>query len=49
MVEPICELIRFMGREIDRHDPHRWFSQLAIRVRNRLIDAEVYECVEIMP
>jgi uncharacterized protein len=49
VVEPICELIRFMGREIDRHDPHRWFSQLAIPVRNRLIDAEVYEYVEIMP
>jgi hypothetical protein len=49
VVEPICELIRFMGHEIDRHDPHRWFAQLAIPVRNRLIDAEVYEYVEIMP
>ncbi len=49
VVEPICELIRYIGREIDRHDPHRWFAQLALPVRNRLVDAEVYEYVEIMP
>lgn len=49
VVEPICELVRFIGREIDRHDPQRWFSQLSLPVRNRLVDAEVYEYVEIMP
>lgn len=49
VVEPICELIRFMGREIDRHDPHAWFGQLTIPVRKRLVDNEVYEYVEIMP
>jgi len=49
VVEPICELIRFIGRAIDRHDPHGWFSRLTVPVRNRLVDAEVYEYVEIMP
>ncbi len=49
VVEPICELIRFMGREIDRHDPHAWFARLPLPVRRRLVDAEVYEYVEIMP
>jgi radical SAM protein with 4Fe4S-binding SPASM domain len=49
VVEPICDLIRFMGREIDRHEPLRWFSQLSIPVRKRLVDAEVYEYVEVMP
>ncbi len=49
VVEPICELIRFMGREIDRHDPRAWFARLPIPVRRRLTDAEVYEYVEIMP
>jgi uncharacterized protein len=49
VVEPICELIRFIGREIDRRDPHRWFAQLSVPMRNRLVDAEVYEYVEIMP
>jgi radical SAM protein with 4Fe4S-binding SPASM domain len=49
VVEPICELVRFMGREIDRHDPHAWFAQAALPARKQLIDAEVYEYVEIMP
>jgi uncharacterized protein len=49
VVEPICELVRFMGREIDRHDPHAWFARLPVAQRRRLLDAEVYEYVEIMP
>jgi radical SAM protein with 4Fe4S-binding SPASM domain len=49
VVEPICELLRFIGREIDRHDPQDWFARLALPVRQRITDAEVYEYVEIMP
>ena len=49
VVEPICDLLRFMGREIDRHDPHAWFARLSPPLRQRLLDAEVYEYVEIMP
>ncbi|MCC6531662.1 MAG: SPASM domain-containing protein [Burkholderiales bacterium] len=49
VVEPICDLIRFMGRAIDRHDPRRWFAALPLRVRRSLTDCEVYEYVEIMP
>ena len=49
VVEPICELLKFMGREIDRHDPAGWFARLAVPVRRRITDAEVYEYVEIMP
>ncbi|HTZ00661.1 MAG TPA: SPASM domain-containing protein, partial [Rhodocyclaceae bacterium] len=49
VVEPICELLKFMGREIDRRDPHGWFSHLALPARQRLTDAEVYQYVEIMP
>ena len=49
VVEPICELVRFMGREIDKHDPHAWFAEASLPVRKQLIDAEVYEYVEIMP
>jgi radical SAM protein with 4Fe4S-binding SPASM domain len=49
VVEPICELVRFMGREIDKHDPQAWFSAASLPVRKQLIDAEVYEYVEIMP
>jgi radical SAM protein with 4Fe4S-binding SPASM domain len=49
VVEPICDLVKFIGREIDRHDPHAWFARLPLPVRKRLVDAEVYEYVEIMP
>ena len=49
VVEPICELVRFIGREVDRHDPHGWFSRLALPVRKQITDAEIYEYVEIMP
>jgi radical SAM protein with 4Fe4S-binding SPASM domain len=49
VVEPICELLKFIGREIDKHDPHAWFAKLALPVRKRITDAEVYEYVEIMP
>ena len=49
VVEPICELLKFLGREIDKHDPHAWFARLPLPLRKRLLDAEVYEYVEIMP
>ncbi|MCX8087189.1 MAG: radical SAM protein [Rhodocyclaceae bacterium] len=49
VVEPICELVKFIGREIDKHDPHAWFAHLSVPVRKRLVDNEVYEYVEIMP
>ena len=49
VVEPICELLRFMGREIDRHAPQQWFSQLPVPVRQQLVGAEIYDYLEIMP
>ena len=49
VVEPICELIRFMGREIDKRDPRAWFHQATIKVREQMMDCEVYEYVEVMP
>ena len=42
-------LLRFMGREIDRHDPQAWFSKLSLPVRRQITDCEVYEYVEVMP
>jgi radical SAM protein with 4Fe4S-binding SPASM domain len=49
VVEPICELLRFIGREVDRHDPQTWFAQLGLPLRRQITDCEVYEYVEIMP
>jgi len=49
VVEPICELVRFMGKEIDRHHPQQWFAAASLPVRKQITDCEVYEYVEIMP
>jgi radical SAM protein with 4Fe4S-binding SPASM domain len=49
VVEPICDLVHFLGREIDRHDPQAWFIRQPLAVRNRISNCEVYEYVEIMP
>ncbi|MBK6998922.1 MAG: SPASM domain-containing protein [Rhodoferax sp.] len=49
VVEPICELIRFMGQEIDKHNPQGWFEQATLPVRQQIMGCEVYEYVEIMP
>jgi radical SAM protein with 4Fe4S-binding SPASM domain len=49
VVEPICELVRFLGAEIDRHDWQAWFGRLPVPLRRQLIDCEVYEYVEVMP
>ena len=49
VVAPICDLVRFLGREIDRHDPQAWYAKAPLDVRKTLRDCEVYEYVEIMP
>jgi radical SAM protein with 4Fe4S-binding SPASM domain len=49
VVDPICDLLRFLGREIDRHDPQAWYARLPVPLRRQLSDCEVYEYVEVMP
>ncbi|KON81037.1 radical SAM protein [Azoarcus sp. PA01] len=49
VVEPICELVKFMGREVDRHDPHAWFANAPLAVRREITDCEIYDYVEVMP
>jgi radical SAM protein with 4Fe4S-binding SPASM domain len=49
VTDPICELVRFMGQEIDRHDPQAWFARLPLPLRRQITDCEVYDYVEIMP
>lgn len=49
VTEPTCDLIRFMGERIDAHDPHAWFARAPLRVRDGIMNAEVYEFCEVMP
>lgn len=49
VVEPVCDLVRFLGEEVERHDPRAWFARAPLAVRNAVTSCEVYEYVEIMP
>ncbi len=49
VVEPICDLVRFMGEEVDRHDPHAWYARMPLAVRELVAGCAVYEYVEVMP
>lgn len=49
VVDPICDLIKFIGEEIMRHDPHDWFSRISVKARQELLGAEIYDYCEIMP
>ena len=49
VTEPVCALIRFLGAEVDRHRPARWFAGAPLPVRKAITDAEVYEFCEVMP
>ncbi len=49
VVEPICDLVRFLGEEVDRHDPHAWFARMPSSVRDQVAGCAVYEYVEVMP
>ncbi len=49
VVEPICELVRFLGREIDRHDPAAWWKRASPKLRDEIAHCPIYQYVEIMP
>ncbi|HEY0846398.1 MAG TPA: radical SAM protein [Noviherbaspirillum sp.] len=49
VVEPVCDLVKFLGEEIDRYDPKGWFAKAPLAVRNEIANCEVYEYVEVMP
>lgn len=49
VVEPICELVRFMGREIDAHDARGWFERAEPAAQQELARSPVYDYVEVMP
>jgi uncharacterized protein len=49
VVEPICELVKFMGREIDRHDARGWLARAKPAARREVACSPVYDYVEVMP
>jgi radical SAM protein with 4Fe4S-binding SPASM domain len=49
ITEPVCELTRFLGQEIDKHDLASYFKELTPADQEHLKNAAVYDYVEIMP
>lgn len=49
ITEPICELVRFLGRLVDRHDIEAWYGRQSPSVKQQILACPVYEYVEIMP
>jgi len=49
VVDPVCELIRYMGRKIVEKNPVEWFSRLSLEDQHTLVSSPIYEYVEVMP
>lgn len=49
VTDPICDLLRELGRLIDQHHPQAWYARASNAVRRELRECEVYEYVEVMP
>ncbi|KAB2844726.1 MAG: SPASM domain-containing protein [Burkholderiales bacterium] len=49
VTDPICDLLRELGRLIDQHDPQAWYARASNALRRELRECEVYEYVEVMP
>lgn len=49
VTEPICDLIRYIGKRIDEHNPAEWFAKLPVKEREKLLEASIYQYVEVLP
>jgi len=49
VTEPVCELIRHLGDEVERHQPAAWFERAPAALRERVTGASIYEFCEVMP
>lgn len=49
VVEPICDLVRFLGRVVDGYEPVSWLQAVSGPVRDEIAHCGVYDYVEVMP
>jgi uncharacterized protein len=49
VVEPICELMRYIGNEIESYDLIKWFSKLEAEYQYQITECSTYKCTEIVP
>lgn len=49
ITDPVCELVRYLGQAVDRHDYAGWFAALPEALQREITDCPIYDYVEIMP
>ena len=49
ITEPICDLVRYLGRLIDKHDIEAWYARQSPSIKQDILECPVYEYVEVMP
>ena len=49
VVEPVCELVKYLGSRMVEGDPVKWFNKLSAKDKQLVISAPIYDFVEIIP
>ena len=49
VVEPVCDLVRYLGRKMAEGDPVAWFNRLSAEDQLLVTSAPIYDFVEIIP
>lgn len=49
ITEPICDLVRYLGRAVDKHDLEAWYARQSPSVKRDILQCPIYEYVEVMP
>ncbi len=49
VVDPVCELVRYLGRRMAEGDPVAWFNKLSVEDQKLVTSAPIYDYVEIIP
>jgi uncharacterized protein len=48
-VDPVCELVKYMGKKMAEGDPVGWFNKLSTEDQRFVTSAPIYDYVEIIP
>lgn len=49
VVEPVCDLVRYLGRKMAEGNPVDWFNKLSDADKHMVISSPIYDFVEIIP
>jgi len=49
VVDPVCELVKYLGKRMADGDPVKWFNELSIEDQSLVTSAPIYDFVEIIP